>query len=144
MAGKEWYREGLRFECTQCGNCCSGAPGYVWVTREEGEKIAAFLGLDVSTFYRRYVRRVGFRHSLIERADYDCIFLKRENGKAACTIYSVRPLQCRTWPYWNVNLRSPSAWEAASQDCPGMSCGEVQSFVRIERIRTAKKWADLT
>ena len=26
-----WYSEGLRFECTQCGACCSGEPGYVWV-----------------------------------------------------------------------------------------------------------------
>ena len=28
----EWYRDGLRFECTRCGACCTGAPGYVWVT----------------------------------------------------------------------------------------------------------------
>ena len=26
-----WYRDGLRFECTRCGHCCTGAPGYVWV-----------------------------------------------------------------------------------------------------------------
>ena len=26
-----WYRDGLRFTCTRCGNCCTGAPGYVWV-----------------------------------------------------------------------------------------------------------------
>ncbi|MFM1805538.1 MAG: hypothetical protein RL136_2417, partial [Planctomycetota bacterium] len=29
-----WYAEGLRFECTQCGNCCSGGPGAVWFTPE--------------------------------------------------------------------------------------------------------------
>ena len=39
-----WYRGGLRFSCTQCGKCCSGAPGYVWVTKDEIEQIAAFLG----------------------------------------------------------------------------------------------------
>ena len=26
---------GLRFECTQCGDCCTGAPGYVWVNKAE-------------------------------------------------------------------------------------------------------------
>ena len=31
----KWYQAGLRFGCTQCGNCCSGPPGYVWVNREE-------------------------------------------------------------------------------------------------------------
>ena len=34
----EWYHEGLRFECTQCGKCCSGAPGFVWV--DDGEVAA--------------------------------------------------------------------------------------------------------
>ena len=30
-----WYAAGLRFFCTQCGDCCSGAPGFVWVNEEE-------------------------------------------------------------------------------------------------------------
>ena len=30
-----WYaEEGLAFECTGCGDCCTGAPGYVWVIRD--------------------------------------------------------------------------------------------------------------
>ena len=33
--GKPWYAEGLRFKCTECGQCCTGAPGYVWVNEEE-------------------------------------------------------------------------------------------------------------
>ena len=28
--GEPWYRDGLRFQCTQCGNCCTGDPGVVW------------------------------------------------------------------------------------------------------------------
>ena len=92
----KWYREGLRFECNQCGNCCSGAPGYVWLTREEIGKIAAHLGLEVKEFTRRYVRRVGFKHSLVEKSEksnYDCIFLKRENRAATCATSDPEP-----WP----------------------------------------------
>ena len=25
-----WYADGLSFECTMCGNCCTGPPGAVW------------------------------------------------------------------------------------------------------------------
>ena len=44
-AVRPWYAEGLRFECTQCGNCCSGGPGAVWFTSEEAGGMARALGL---------------------------------------------------------------------------------------------------
>ncbi len=39
-----WYQDGLRFTCTMCGKCCTGDPGYVWVTDEELAALAKFLG----------------------------------------------------------------------------------------------------
>ena len=42
-----WYSEGLTFTCSQCGDCCTGAPGAVWVTDEELVAIAAELGKPV-------------------------------------------------------------------------------------------------
>ena len=53
MAGikKEvWYSGGLRFECTQCGDCCSGAEGYVWVNQEEINGMAARIGMTPADF----------------------------------------------------------------------------------------------
>src|SRR5690606_15561824 len=38
-----WYRDGLRFECTQCGNCCTGMPGHVWVDEADIARIAEYL-----------------------------------------------------------------------------------------------------
>jgi Fe-S-cluster containining protein len=61
-------------------------------------------------------------------------------GKRTCSIYPVRPLQCRTWPFWNHNLRSPSTWAEASDMCPGMNNGKQYNFVRIEEIRLKKDW----
>ncbi len=132
MSRSKWYQNGLRFECTQCGNCCSGDPGYVWATREEIRAIAGFLGRSDGWLDREQVRRVGLYYSLTEKPDGDCIFLKREKGKALCTIYPVRPVQCRTWPFWDQNLRSPEAWEAARHNCPGMNKGRHFDFVQIE------------
>jgi Fe-S-cluster containining protein len=125
-----WYAEGLKFGCTQCGNCCSGGPGFVWVTIDDLVNIAGFLQMDVEAFSKTYVRRIHGALSLIEKraADYDCIFLKREDGKAMCGIYPVRPTQCRTWPFWNQNLNSPQAWENAAENCPGMRNGKGKSY----------------
>lgn len=141
MPREKWYKDGLKFKCTQCGNCCSGPPGYVWVTPEELQRIAKFLGNADGKLDRKYVRRVGLGFSLTERPDGDCVFLRRENGKAMCSIYPVRPLQCRTWPFWEENLRSQDEWEAThARTCPGMNTGTHYTLVQIENIRKQKDW----
>jgi len=137
---KKWYTDGLKFTCTQCGNCCSGDPGYVWATKEEIRRISEFLGRTDGWLDRKHLRRVGFRYSLTERPDGDCIFLTREGGKTGCSIYSVRPLQCRTWPFWTTNLASANVWNDAGRSCPGMNNGRHYDFVQIEGIRTQKSW----
>lgn len=140
MGRKKWYTDGLKFTCTQCGNCCSGDPGYVWATKEEIRRISEFLGRTDGWLDRKHLRRVGFRYSLTERPDGDCIFLTREGGKTGCSIYSVRPLQCRTWPFWTTNLASANVWNDAGRSCPGMNNGRHYDFVQIEGIRTQKSW----
>jgi len=136
---REWYADGLRFACTQCGNCCTGPPGAVWFEADEGGAMAAALGLDETAFYERYARRIGRSWSLRERKTehgYDCIFLdrKRAPGRAVCGLYGARPTQCRTWPFWPENLRTRRAWENVRRvtPCPGMNKGPV---VPIEQIR---------
>lgn len=142
---KPWYAEGLRFSCTQCGNCCTGAPGYVWVTRREIERIAAYLEMGEDRIREQYVYRVGPRLTLAEdEATGDCCFLEHtEDGKRVCSIYPARPLQCRTWPFWNGNLASPQAWARAAQECPGINRGRPHRLVQIEIRRTAKTTEDL-
>ena len=126
QAGKPWYAQteagqgGLRFSCTQCGHCCSGGPGYVWLSDADFVRIADFLQVPVETFTKEYVRRIGNDFSLTEKKGYDCVFLVRKDGLATCGIYEVRPTQCRTWPFWNQNLSSPDAWKRATANCPGM------------------------
>lgn len=112
-----WYKNGLRFECTGCGGCCTGAPGYIWVTDEEIQAMADYLKLPLDKFSRRYLRKVGNKYSLVEyQKTYDCIFLKDRK----CSIYPVRPTQCRTYPWWAENLSSEEAWKEAAKRCEGI------------------------
>ena len=119
-----WYESGLRFTCTQCGNCCSGSPGYVWVTPGEIDAIAAELGISPKECTARHTRTAGRSRSLRERRNGDCAFLERRpDGTTGCKVYRARPVQCRTWPFWKSNLESAEAWAAAARDCPGMNQG---------------------
>ena len=38
-----WYAGGLRFHCTACGECCTGVPGYVWITADDLARMASVL-----------------------------------------------------------------------------------------------------
>jgi Fe-S-cluster containining protein len=141
-AQKEWYAKGLRFKCSQCGNCCTGPPGTVWLTRDEGRKTAAALGLGVEAFYRKYAHKVEGRWSLRERhtrQGYDCVFLDRDffNDTATTEIYTTRPAQCRTWPFWPENLESPETWKTVKRrtPCPGMDDGPL---IPVDRIRVQR------
>jgi Fe-S-cluster containining protein len=128
-----WYADGLRFECTGCGDCCTGAPGYVWVTQAEIEALAKRLGVSVPEFERRFVREVGVRRTLKERKNYDCVFLDAQTRR--CTVYEDRPRQCRTWPFWNSTVKTPEAWQRTCAVCPGCDHGQLYSLEAIDEQR---------
>ncbi|HVX13372.1 MAG TPA: YkgJ family cysteine cluster protein [Pirellulales bacterium] len=138
MDKEPWFKDGLRFECTQCGSCCTGAPGYVWVNQEEIDALAESIGLAVEEFERQYVRRVGARRSLVEFPNGDCVFFDGKTRR--CTVYGSRPRQCRTWPFWQSNVRTEEAWADTCQVCPGSGHGplypveEVLRQVKVFRV----------
>jgi Fe-S-cluster containining protein len=125
-----WYADGLRFSCTRCGHCCTGAPGFVWVDDEAIAAIAGFLGEPIEEVRGLYTRLAHRGPTLREKANGDCVFYDRTRG---CTIYPVRPPQCRTWPFWESNVESPEAWHQTCQVCPGSGQGELISAEEITR-----------
>jgi Fe-S-cluster containining protein len=162
-SGQSWYSGGLNFTCTQCGNCCTGGPGYVWISGREIVRLARHLQLTPAQVVERYCRKVNGRFSLNERrnarGEYDCVFMTTEPVRPApadssghdtavvqtrrsCSIYAVRPLQCRTWPFWTSVVRTPEAWRAAGKTCHGINRGEHFSHERIESLRTARDWPE--
>ncbi len=138
MAGEPWYKDGLKFTCTQCGDCCTGAPGYVWVNEEEIAALAEVVTAgDVDKFEKLYVRKVGMRRSLVEFPNGDCVFFDGE--KRGCTVYTARPRQCKTWPFWDSNLKTPADWKATCESCPGSGKGKLYSIEQIEEQRKVMK-----
>ena len=82
-------------------------------------KFAEFLERDDAWLPKDLLRRVGFRYSLTEKPNGDCVFLQSSRGKRGCAIYSVRPLQCRTWPFWSSNIDTPEDWMSAPEEVFG-------------------------
>jgi uncharacterized protein len=133
---------GLRFGCTQCGNCCSGPPGVVLVNDQEIDALASRLSMDRQRFIEQHTHETGRGRSLNEhRTEHgmDCIFLDRAKvpGRAVCSVYEDRPSQCRAWPFWRDLTRTRRTWVKASANCPGLDQGRLYSPEEI-RITRAK------
>jgi Fe-S-cluster containining protein len=129
-----WYRDGLRFRCMRCGNCCGGGPGTIRVTDGEIRALAEHLHIACTEFRERYARDVGDRYvSLREKPNYNCIFYDEDAG---CTVYAARPRQCRTWPFWRGVVASRQRWVETGEECPGINQGPLYSAGYIERTST--------
>jgi hypothetical protein len=131
--GVPWYVEGLRFECTACGRCCKNhGEGYEYVfsTRAERRLIASRLGMTGRAFEAEYTERVAGSLSFTSKDDA-CVFLD-EAGQ--CSIYDLRPKQCRTFPFWPELLDSEGAWERdVASFCPGVGQGDLRDVNEIRR-----------
>lgn len=106
--------------CASCGgNCCTGESGNIFVSVTEITAIAKLLGMEEGEFRRTYLRKEVYRYSLKEKVvngSHDCVFFNRsQNG---CTIYQARPLQCRTFPFWDYFRHRIDELKA---ECPGIT-----------------------
>ena len=137
-----WYAGGLAFESAGCGASCAGpGEGYVWVTPPQISEISEHLHIPEGEVRRKYIRKVRGRFSLTEReGNKDCVFLTfADNGTRKCLIYPVRPAQCRTWPFWESNLKRPDSWTLASLTCKGINRGPLHTRDEIDAKRKATR-----
>jgi Fe-S-cluster containining protein len=97
-------KEGFNFAfdpnaCDSCGSkCCAGERGDIWITDREIAAIAALLGEDefaAKRFFRK-AREGWLIREREGRRGFECVFL----GENGCDVYSARPAQCRSFPFW--------------------------------------------
>lgn len=127
-----YTRHALRFSCTQCGQCCATAGDYyVYLTDEESERIRTHLQLSRNWFRRRYLQRLEEGEQVLASGpDERCIFL---DAKGKCRVYAVRPVQCRTYPFWPELVGSAVAWNGEARRCEGINRGRVVARSTILR-----------
>jgi len=105
------------FCCRRSGNCCAIPGGVVRVTAAEALSIARFLGLGASAFRSLYLQSDGA--TLKEGLGNRCALL-RDGQQAACSVYEVRPQQCRQWPFLERMQSDAQLRALVMRTCPGI------------------------
>lgn len=130
-----WYANGLHFECQpDCHKCCK-KEGIVVLTpprskdHHQEEQIADHLGVARDEFREKFVHTDPVNGSYLEDGpEGGCPFL----CGSGCSVYTVRPRQCRTYPFWPEVVKSRALWEKEAAFCPGINKGRFYSREEIE------------
>ena len=134
--GIRFYKDGIRFECQGDGKCCvtRGRYGYVYLSFNDRKRLAAHFGMSTDAFTAKFTKKVDGLYEL-QYTGRDCPFL----SMSRCMVYSARPRQCRTWPFWPENMND-AVWEReVASWCPGVGKGKLYTAEDIQDILSNKK-----
>lgn len=106
--------------CSSCsGNCCIGESGYIWINALEIEALANYLKISIEELKSKYLFKEGYKFSIkevkLDKNNFACCFFNIE--KKQCMIYEVRPIQCRTFPFWSYFKDNI---DEVYKECPGI------------------------
>lgn len=102
------------FECRKCGDCCKGYGG-TYLSRQDIENIAEYVGADADSFESKFCRFSGGRPVLAQQENGYCIFWDE-----LCTVHPVKPRMCRQWPFIESVLVDVRNWHIMASMCPGI------------------------
>lgn len=122
----------MRFTCQPgCTRCCD-TQGFVYITENDLARLAKYLKLSATAFEKQYVIRYGQTLRLRKPRNSQCHFLI----DGGCSVHVVKPVQCRTYPFWPELVENRAAWKGEAARCPGINKGE------LVQIGTACEIAD--
>ena len=106
--------------CDTCaGNCCIGESGYIWINAQEINTLATHLDISLEELRSKYLEKKGYKYSIKEvklaEDNYACTFFDLE--KRQCSIYEARPIQCRTFPFWDYFKENT---QEVYEECPAI------------------------
>ncbi|MCX8013591.1 MAG: YkgJ family cysteine cluster protein [Rectinema sp.] len=111
------------FSCTRCNRCCAGQPGFVWLSIRDLDRLCARFDMSRRAFASEFCKPVDLgvmiTLSLKEKPNHDCIFL----SACGCEAYEDRPIQCRTYPFWEHLVEDDQLWNEEAKECPGIGQG---------------------
>jgi len=131
----------VRFRCVKCGLCCGDTKEktrHILLLRTEVEQIAKTTSHPVSKFAVKIKNRTPYSYEMKKRVeDGKCVFL--ENNR--CTIYSLRPLICRFYPFELKSSHSGKYTFLFTEECLGINKGRMLSedyFRKMFQLAQAK------
>ncbi len=114
----------VRFKCVKCGICCGDTTEktrHILLLTEEAEKIAEATKQPAAEFAVEISGKAPYAFEMRKKMeDGKCVFLADNR----CTIYSLRPLICRFYPF---ELKPDLAERYrffCTDECPGVNKGK--------------------
>ncbi|MBQ70229.1 MAG: zinc/iron-chelating domain-containing protein [Euryarchaeota archaeon] len=115
-----WWMSGVKFSCQSgCGKCCDQPGGIVYLSTKDAERISNHSGLSVDDWLERDARKTYDGRFILKSREDDGICIHLDENQQ-CSIYEVRPQQCKAFPWWGENLASDRSWSQVKELCPGI------------------------
>jgi len=116
------YPKHVCFACDRCAMCCGDVKGkvrMVLLLRTEAERIAEETSMDLQEIVEKVEGFKPYVYLIRKTDERKCVFLK-EN---LCSIYRIRPLVCRFYPFHLVNKGNNRYTFKYTHECPGVGNG---------------------
>ena len=138
MRQKERFKHptAVHFHCIRCGLCCGDTKErsrHVLLLLEEAEEIASITSKPAFMFASIIVGKEPYTYEMKKTKNGACVFL----ADNLCTIYSLRPLICRFYPFELGKGESEGYQFSYTRECPGIEKGRIlgaQYFTKLFRL----------
>jgi len=118
------YPVDTRFKCTRCAICCGNTTTrtrHILILTKEADTISERTRKPITTFARKAPRRTPYSYEIKKTEHGKCTFLQRD----VCTIYAIRPLVCRFYPFELKPKKNEKYRFKATLECPGLGSGKL-------------------
>ena len=116
------YPEGVRFNCQRCSLCCGDTKDKVrriFLLEREIETISKRTSKTIEDISEQINGFAPYFYVMKKTKKGQCIFLKDNT----CTIYQIRPLVCRFYPFQLQSLTNNLYQFTYTEECHGIEKG---------------------
>jgi hypothetical protein len=116
------YPEGIRFECNRCSLCCGDAKDKVrriFLLEIEAGIISKESSKAIEDISEKIDGFEPYTSVMKKTKEGRCVFLSDNS----CSIYKIRPLVCRFYPFQLQNLKNNQYLFTYTGECPGLGKG---------------------
>lgn len=124
------YPAALRFQCTKCAICCGDTQEktrHILLLTAEAEQIAKATSQPIAKFAEPTAGKTPYSYEMKKTQENGkCLFL----AKNRCTIYSLRPLICRFYPFELKPAANRKYTFLYTNECPSIGKGKGKTLCK--------------
>lgn len=119
------YPKNVKFTCQKCAACCGDTQLHdrtILLTDSEADLISQKTSLEANIFSQKIEGLTPYTRLMKKTDKGQCTFLR----EAQCSIYVIRPLICRFYPFQLAKNKNNKAQFTYTQDCIGVGTGSLR------------------